>query len=111
MKKANTCFQLVNKLINILIKEKNKDNVTFKVNSFIHRGTKNADSLISVLMPKPTVELSKIPVTHEVKSNLLTVNINNKKFFLMAGIGYDGDIVHKMHPSLKKIKTELQNLI
>jgi YegS/Rv2252/BmrU family lipid kinase len=30
-------------------------------------------------------------------------NINNKKFFLMAGIGYDGDIVHKMHPSLKKI--------
>ena len=29
-------------------------------------------------------------------------NINNKKFFLMAGIGYDGDIVHKMHPSLKK---------
>ena len=30
-------------------------------------------------------------------------NINDKKFFLMAGIGYDGDIVHKMHPSLKKI--------
>ena len=30
-------------------------------------------------------------------------NINDKKFFLMAGIGYDGDIVHKMKPSLKKI--------
>ena len=30
-------------------------------------------------------------------------NINDKKFFLMAGIGYDGDIVHKMKTSLKKI--------
>jgi len=30
-------------------------------------------------------------------------NINNKKFFLMAGIGYDGDIVHNMKPFLKKI--------
>ena len=30
-------------------------------------------------------------------------NINNKKFFLMAGIGYDGDIVHNMKPLLKKL--------
>jgi len=30
-------------------------------------------------------------------------NINNKKFFLMAGMGYDGDIVHNMKPFLKKI--------
>ena len=79
-KKADACGNGNRCISDILIKEKHKDNVTFKVNSFIHRGTKNADSLISVLMPKPTVELSKIPVTHEVKSNLLTVNINNKKF-------------------------------
>jgi len=79
-KKADACGNGNRCISDILIKEKNKDNVTFKVNSFIHRGTKNADSLISVLMPKPTVELSKIPVTHEVKSNLLTLNINNKKF-------------------------------
>lgn len=29
-------------------------------------------------------------------------HINQKKFCLMAGIGYDGDIVHHMNPSLKK---------
>ena len=38
-----------------------------------------------------------------VTKKIYISNINNKKFFLMAGIGYDGDIVHKMHPSLKKI--------
>ena len=38
-----------------------------------------------------------------VTKKIYISNINNKKFFLMAGIGYDGDIVHKMHPSLKKM--------
>mgnify|MGYP001435955260 FL=1 len=38
-----------------------------------------------------------------VTKKIYISNINNKKFFLMAGIGYDGDIVHKMKPSLKKI--------
>jgi len=38
-----------------------------------------------------------------ISKKIYISNINNKKFFLMAGIGYDGDIVHKMHPSLKKI--------
>ena len=78
--KADACGNGNRCVSDILIREKNKENITFKVNNFVHHGSKNNDNLIDVIMPKPNVNLSEIPVTNEVKKNPLIIEINNKRF-------------------------------
>ena len=78
-KKADACGNGNRCISDILIKEKKKDNVTLKVNNFVHNGTMNTNNLISVIMPKPKLSLSEIPVTNEVKNNPLEINIENRK--------------------------------
>ena len=77
---ADACGNGNRCISDILIKEKNKDIITFKVNNYVHTGSKNTDNLINVIMPKPKVKLSDIPVTNDVKSNPFLIEINNKKF-------------------------------
>jgi len=79
-KKADACGNGNRCISDILIKEKKKDNVTFKVNSFIHNGSRNIDNLISVLMPKPKLNLSEIPVSKDVKNNPIEIEVSDKKF-------------------------------
>ena len=57
---ADACGNGNRCISDILIKEKNRDNVTFKVNNFVHTGSKNIDNLINVIMPKPKIKLSEI---------------------------------------------------
>ena len=77
---ADACGNGNRCISDILIKEKNKEIITFKVNNYVHTGSKNTDNLINVIMPKPKVKLSDIPVTNDVKSNPFLIEINNKKF-------------------------------
>ena len=65
---ADACGNGNRCISDILIKE-NKEIITFKVNNYVHTGSKNTDNLINVIMPKPKVKLSDIPVTNDVKSN------------------------------------------
>lgn len=76
---ADACGNGNRCISDILIKEKNKNNVTFKVNSFVHTGSKNTDNLINVIMPKPKIKLSEIPVTNDVQNNPFLIEINSKK--------------------------------
>ena len=68
-----------NRYLGYFNKRKNKDNVTFKVNNFVHIGSKNTDNLINVIMPKPKIKLSEIPVTNDVQNNPFLIEINSKK--------------------------------
>jgi len=76
---ADACGNGNRCISDILIKEKNRDNVTFKVNNFVHTGSKNIDNLINVIMPKPKIKLSEIPVTNDVQNNPFLIEINSKK--------------------------------
>ena len=76
---ADACGNGNRCISDILIKEKNKDNVIFKVNNFVHTGSKNIDNLINVIMPKPKIKLSEIPVTNDVQNNPFLIEITSKK--------------------------------
>ena len=79
-KKADACGNGNRCVADILIKEKKKDKVTFKVGSFLHYGKINPDNLVSVLMPKPTNKLSEIPVSNDVKNNPLKLKVKENLF-------------------------------
>ena len=57
----------------------------------IEAGIKNDVQSICALIEQATAQRIYIPT------------INNKKFLLMTGIGYDADIIHHTNPYLKKI--------
>ncbi|MCI5053387.1 MAG: diaminopimelate epimerase [Pelagibacteraceae bacterium] len=110
---ADACGNGNRCISDILIKEKNKNNVTFEVNNFVHTGSKNIDNLINVIMPKPKIKLSEIPVTNDVQNNPFLIEINSKKL--------EGHLINVGNPhiiffekisdeELKKIGPLIENL-
>ena len=79
-KKADTCGNGNRCVADILIKEKKKDKVIFKVGKFLHYGKINQDNLVSILMPKPTNKLSDIPVSNDVKNNPCKLKVEENFF-------------------------------
>ena len=79
-KKADACGNGNRCVAEILMKEKKRDKVMFKVGAFLHYGKINQDNLVSVLMPKPTNKLSEIPVSNEVKDNPLKIQVKDNSF-------------------------------
>ena len=79
-RRADACGNGNRCVADILIKEKKKDKVIFKVGKFLHYGKINQDNLVSILMPKPTNKLSDIPVSDEVKDNPLKLKVKENLF-------------------------------
>ena len=76
---ANACGNGNRCVADILMNEKKTKEVHFNVGSFTHLGTRSDDNLISIVMPQPNNELKKIPVTDEVQTNPLTIEVEGYK--------------------------------
>ena len=79
-KTADACGNGNRCVADILIKEKKRDKVIFKVGKLLHYGKINQDNLVSILMPKPSNKLSDIPVSNEVKDNPLKLKVKENLF-------------------------------
>ncbi len=100
-KPASACGNGNRCVAEILMNEKGNDKVEFRVGNKIHTAKKNNQKLISVDMGQATYDLKKIPVSSEVKTNPIKLNISDRNL--------EGYLINVGNPHIiffEKIKNE-----